>query len=56
MRNETQFLKKYERRVSIQNNESGCKFGAECSFPRWKVEEQPNKKPKKGDDKVQLLL
>ena len=21
---------------------SGCKFGAECSFPHWKVEEQPN--------------
>ena len=32
-------------------SESGCKFGAECSFPRWKVEEQTNKRPKKGDDK-----
>ena len=30
---------------------SGCKFDADCSFPHWKVEEQPNKKPKKGDDK-----
>ena len=28
---------------------SGCKFDAEFSFPHWKVEEQPNKKPKKGD-------
>ena len=27
---------------------SGCKFGAECSLPHWKLEEQPNKKPKKG--------
>ena len=24
---------------------------AECLFPHWKVEEQPNKKSKKGDDK-----
>ena len=32
-------------------SESGCKFGAECSFPRWKVEEQTNQRPKKGDDK-----
>ena len=30
---------------------SGCKFGAECSFPYWKVEEEPNQKPKKGEDK-----
>ena len=22
-------------------SESGCKFGTECSFPHWKVEEQP---------------
>ena len=32
-------------------SESGCKFGAECSFPHWKVKEQPNKRPKKGGDK-----
>ena len=32
-------------------SETGCKFGAECSFPHWKVEEQPNKKPKKDGDK-----
>ena len=32
-------------------SKSGCKFGAECSFPHWKVEEQPNKRPKKGGDK-----
>ena len=30
---------------------SGCKFGAECSFQHWKVEEQPIKKQKKGEDK-----
>ena len=24
-------------------SESGCKIGTECSFPHWKVEEQPNK-------------
>ena len=28
--------------------ESGCKFGAECPFPHWKVEEQPEKSRKKG--------
>ena len=36
--------------VSFCNSESGCKFGAECSFPHWKVEEQPNMRPKKGGD------
>ena len=29
-------------------SESGCKFDTECSFPLRKVEEQPNKRPKKG--------
>ena len=29
---------------------SGCKFGAECSFPHWTVDPQSNKKPKKGED------
>ena len=32
----------------FQKSESGCKFGAECSFPSWNVEEQPNKRLKKG--------
>ena len=32
-------------------SESGCTFGAECSFPHWKVEEQLDKRPKKGGDK-----
>ena len=32
-------------------SESGCKFGAECLFPDWKVEEPSNTKPKRGDDK-----
>ena len=35
---------------------SGCKFGAECSFPHWKVEEQPKKKPKKGGDKSAVAM
>ena len=35
----------------FSKTKSGCKFGAECSFPHWKVEEQLNKKPKKGEDK-----
>ena len=38
------------------NSESGCKFGAECLFPHWKVEEQPNKKPKKGGDKSAVAI
>ena len=28
--------------------ESGCKAGDKCLFPHFKVDEQPNKKPKKG--------
>ena len=35
----------------LDKSELGCKFGSKCSFPHWKVEEQPNKKPKKGGDK-----
>ena len=35
----------------LYKSDSGCKFGAECLFPHWKVEEQPNKKPKKDDGK-----
>ena len=29
---------------------------AECLFPHWKVEEQPNKKPTKGDDKSAVAI
>ena len=29
-------------------SESGCKFGKECSFPHWKVEEQPNESRRRG--------
>ena len=36
--------------------ETGCKFGEECSFPHWKVEEQPNKRPKKGGDKSAVAI
>ena len=34
--------------MSIHENESGCKAGEKCLFPHHKVDEQPNKKPKKG--------
>ena len=36
-------------------NETGCKTGDKCLFPHYKVDEQPNKKPKKcwpGEDGV----
>ena len=36
--------------VSFYKSESGCKIGDKCSLPHWKVEEQPNEKPKKGGD------
>ena len=32
-------------------SETGCKFGAECSFSHWKTEEQTNKRQKKGGHK-----
>ena len=35
---------------------TGCKFGAQCSFPHWKVEEQPNKRPKKGGDNSAVAI
>ena len=41
--------------VNSIKTKSGWKFGAECSFPHWK-EEQPNKKPKKGDDKSAVAI
>ena len=31
--------------------ESGCKFGDKCSLAHRQVEEQPNRRPKKGGDK-----
>ena len=38
-------------------SETGCKSGAEeCSFPHWKVEEEPDKRPKKGDDKSAVAI
>ena len=37
-------------------SKSGCKFGAECSFPLWKDKEQPNKRPKKGGDKSAVAI
>ena len=37
-------------------SQNRCKFGTECSFPHWKVEEQPNKRPKKGGDKIAVAI
>ena len=31
---------------------SGCKFGAQCSFPHWRFEEQPNRCRKRAMTKV----
>ena len=36
--------------------EAGRKFGNKCTFPYRKVEEQPNKKPKKGGDKNAVAI
>ena len=33
-------------KCEFYKSESGYKFGAEYSFPHWKVEEQPERKPK----------
>ena len=30
-------------------NQTGCKVGDKCLFPHYKVDEQPNKKPKKSN-------
>ena len=32
-------------------SETGCKFGPECSFPHWKVEDNPTRRSKKCGDK-----
>ena len=40
----------------LYKSKTGRKFGAECSFPHWKVEEQPNKRPKKGYDKSAVVV
>ena len=34
--------------VNFPRTETGCKAGDKCLFPHYKVDEQPNKKPKKG--------
>ena len=34
--------------VNFTKKEKGCKAGDKCLFPHHKVDEQPNKKPKKG--------
>ena len=40
----------------LHKSEMGCKFGDKCSFPHRKVEEQPNKRPKKGGDKSAVAV
>ena len=35
--------------MSILSKETGFKAGDKCLFPHYKVDEQPNKKPKKGN-------
>ena len=40
----------------FNKTKSGCKFGAECSFPHWKVEKQPNKRPKKDEGKSAVAV
>ena len=40
----------------FHESESGCKFGDKCSFAHRKVEEQPNKKPKKDGDKSAVAM
>ena len=35
---------------------TGCRFGADCSLPQWKVEEQPNKKLKKYEGKSAVAI
>ena len=58
---------KFERIFSSQNKKSktklkhkktwtGCKLCAEFTFPHWKVEEQPNRRPKKGGDKSAVAV
>ena len=37
-------------------SESGCEIGEECLFPHWKVQERPDKQPKKGDDKSAVAI
>ena len=37
-------------------SKSGCKFGAECSFSHWKVEEQPIKKAEEGKSAVAVVI
>ena len=41
-------FERYPPEGQIYKNETGCKTGDKCLFPHYKVDEQPNKKPKKG--------
>ena len=42
--------------VNLKSRNRDVGFGAECSFPHWKVKEQPNKRPKKGGDKSAVAI
>ena len=46
----------YHATIQFYKTKSGCKFGAECSFPHWKFEEQPNKRLKKGGDQSAVAV
>ena len=35
--------------IFLKKNKTGCKSGDMCMFPQHKVDEQPNKRPKKGN-------
>ena len=43
-------------RCQFYKTETGCKFDVECVFPHWNVEEQPNKRLKKDDDKSAVAI
>ena len=39
----------HPRQCQFKKSETGCKAGDKCPFPHYKVDEQPNEKPKKSD-------
>ena len=43
-------------KCQFYKTKAGCMFGAECSFPHWKVEKQPNKKLQKGEDRSAVAV
>ena len=45
----------YPPECLFYKTKSGCRFGGKCSYAHRQVEEQPSKRSKKNDDKVQWL-